>query len=205
MRAGVSARCHVIYNVSPDTSWEVYRLDRDPLETRDLADDDDECQATRHAVEQWFDAEQVPPGASDALLAARPPIAAPLDADLGDAVRLLAVDAPPHARPGETIELVWTFEARGTVPPGWKVFVHVEGPNKAYINGDHRPVRPFEWWRPGQYIRYTTTVGVPRTAAAGHYTVWAGLFDGNRRAKARAPSVKIVDDAVAATELEVAP
>src|SRR4029078_8918369 len=30
MRAGVDARCHVIYNVSPDTSWEVYRIDRDP-------------------------------------------------------------------------------------------------------------------------------------------------------------------------------
>jgi len=205
MRAGVDARCHVIYNVSPDTSWEVYRIDRDPMETRDLAGDDDECQATRHAVAQWYDAEQVPPGAGDALLAARPQINTPLDADLGDAVRLLAVDAPPHARPGETIDLTWTFEARGTVPPGWKVFVHVEVPNRAYINGDHRPARPFEWWRAGQYIRYTTSVVVPRTAAAGHYIVWAGMFEGNRRAKARAARVKIVDDSVAVAELEVAP
>ena len=29
MRAGASRDCHVIYNVSPDTSWEVYRVDRD--------------------------------------------------------------------------------------------------------------------------------------------------------------------------------
>src|SRR5262249_36198605 len=54
MRAGASQRCHVIYNVSPDTSWEVYRLDRDPGETRDLAADEDECADTRRAVERWF-------------------------------------------------------------------------------------------------------------------------------------------------------
>jgi arylsulfatase A-like enzyme len=205
MRGGVSARCHVIYNVSPDTSWEVYRVDRDPLETRDLAGDDDECADERAAVARWFDAAQVPAGAGDALLAVPPVIAAPLDALLGDAVRLLAVDAPPRVKPGESIALTWTFEARGTPAPGWKMFVHVEGPNKAFLNGDHRPARPFEWWRAGQYIRYTTTVVVPRTAAAGHYTVWAGMFDRRGRAKVRAPRAKIVDDAVAATELEVAP
>ena len=205
LRAGVSARCHVIYNVSPDPGWEVYRVDRDPLETRDLAGDDAECAAERAAVARWFDAEQVPAGAGDALLAGPPVIAAPLEAQLGDAVRLLAVDAPPRVKPGESIALTWTFEARGTVPPGWKMFVHVEGPNKAFLNGDHRPARPFEWWRPGQYIRYTTTVVVPRTAAAGHYVVWAGMFDRRGRAKVRAPRAKIVDDAVAATELEITP
>jgi choline-sulfatase len=205
MRAGVDARCHVIYNVSPDTSWEVYRVDRDPLETRDLAGDDGDCPEVRAAVETWFDAEQVPRGAAEALLAARPEVAIPLDADLGASVRLLAVDAPPRVKPGESIELTWTFEARRTVAPGWKMFVHVEGPNRAFLNGDHRPVRPFEWWRPGQYIRYTTTVVVPRSAATGHYIVWAGMFEGNRRAKASAPRAKIVDDAVAATELEISP
>ena len=213
MRAGVDARCHVIYNVSPDTSWEIYRIDRDPLETRDLAGDD-ECAETRRAVEQWYDTEQVPAGAIEALLPGKPVIAAPLDADLGDAVRLLAVAAAnatadpiaaAHIRPGDTVALTWTFEARGTVGPGWRMFVHVEGPNKAFVNGDHKPARPFEWWRAGQFIRYTTTVVIPRTAAPGRYVVWAGLFEGNRRAKARAPRAKIVDDAVAATELEVSP
>ncbi|HSS02146.1 MAG TPA: sulfatase-like hydrolase/transferase, partial [Kofleriaceae bacterium] len=204
MRAGVDARCHVIYNVSPDTSWEVYRVDRDPLETTDLAGDD-ECADVRGAVERWYDASQVPRGATEALLPARPAIAAPLDADLGASVRLLSVDAPPRVKPGESIDLVWTFEARAPVSPGWKMFVHVEGPNRAFLNGDHRPVRPFEWWRPGQFIRYTTTVVVPRSAQAGHYTVWAGMFEGNRRAKASAPRAKIVDDAVAATELEISP
>jgi arylsulfatase A-like enzyme len=203
MRAAVDERCHVIYNVSPSTSWEVYRIDRDPLEARDLADD--ECAETRAAVERWFDAEQVPRGADDALLPGPPAIATPLDADLGPSVRLLAVTAPPQVRRGETIELTWTFAARAAVAPGWKMFVHVQGPNRLFLNGDHRPPRPFEWWRPGQYIRYSTTVAVPRTALPGRYTVWAGMFAGNRRAKASAPRAKIVDDAVSATELEIVP
>lgn len=61
MRGGADARCHVIYNVSPETSWETYRIDRDPLEQADLADDSDSgCEATRRAVEEWHDASAVP-------------------------------------------------------------------------------------------------------------------------------------------------
>jgi arylsulfatase A-like enzyme len=202
-RAGVSRQCHVIYNVSPETSWEVYRVDRDPRETSDLADDDDACAETRRAVERWYDNETVPPGAAEALLPARPTIAAPLDADLGDSVRLLAVDAPAKATPGETISLVWTFEARGRVAPGWKVFVHLDAPGGTFINGDHAPARPFEWWRQGQFIRYTTQLAVPR--APGKYTMWAGLFEGNQRAHASAPHARVDRDQVAVATIEVAP
>ncbi|HEY0193679.1 MAG TPA: sulfatase-like hydrolase/transferase [Kofleriaceae bacterium] len=205
MRAGVSDRCHVIYNVSPDPSWEVYRVDDDPMETRDLAADDDACADTRRAVERWYDRAQIPAGASEALLPARPAIAAPLDIDFGEAVRLLAVDAPARVHPGDTVPLTWTFEARGPVEPGWKMFVHVEGPGRVFVNGDHRPARPFEWWRAGQFIRYTTQVVVPRTAPAGRYTVRAGMFGAHGRAKARAPGAKIADDAADVIELEVAP
>src|SRR5690606_30977731 len=39
LRGAASTKCHVIYNVSPDTSWELYRVDIDPLESRDVVDD----------------------------------------------------------------------------------------------------------------------------------------------------------------------
>ncbi len=204
MRAGVSATCHVIYNVSPDTSWEVYRVDRDPLETADLAASD-ECAGTRDAVERWYDLEQVPAGATEALLPARPAIAAPLDADLGGSVRLLAVDVPATVKPGETINLTWTFEAREPVEAGWKLFVHVEGPSKNYVNGDHAPARPFEWWKPGQFIRYTTSVVLPRNAPRGRYTVRIGMFKGKTRAPAKAAHATIEDNAVIAASFEVVP
>lgn len=206
MRAGASRACHVIYNVSPDTSWEVYRVDRDPREVTDLAGDETACADTRRAVERWYDAEQVPRGAGEALLPARPPIASPLDAELGTSVRLLAVDAPATAKRGESVTLTWTFEARGRVEAGWKMFVHVEGAGHgAFINGDHRPTRPFEWWRAGQHIRYATTIAIPRTAPAGELTVWAGMFKGTQRARARAPRARIQNDAVAVATLRVEP
>ncbi len=207
MRAGASKQCHVIYNVSPDTSWEVYRVDRDPMETSDLANDDSECADTRRAVEHWYDAEQVPVGAAEALLPARPPIAKPLDADLGTSVRAArASTSRPRARsPATRSTLTWTFEARGRIAPGWRMFVHVEGPNKAFANGDHKPARPFEWWQPGQFIRYTTTVTLPRTAATGPYTVWAGMFEGARRVHVTSTLAHVENDAVAAAIIQVAP
>ncbi|MGE3543856.1 MAG: sulfatase, partial [Kofleriaceae bacterium] len=204
LRAGASQRCHVIYNVSPDTSWEVYRTDRDPLETQDLAGTD-ECRDTRSAVERWFDREQIPAGAAEALLTARPAIAAPLDARLGDSVRLLGVEVPKSVKRGEPVTLTWTFEALGTVNPGWKLFVHLEGPNKLTLNGDHRPARPFEWWKPGQFIRYSTTVMIPRTTPAGTFTVWTGMFAGKRRATLTAPKAKVQNNAVVAATFEVIP
>jgi hypothetical protein len=74
-----------------------------------------------------------------------------------------------------------------------------------FVNGDHKPVRPFEWWKPGQFIRYSTTVAIPRHAAPGVYTLWTGLFRGSTRAKIVAPSAKLDNNAVAAATFEVVP
>jgi choline-sulfatase len=205
MRAGVDARCHVIYNVSPQTSWEVYRVDRDPLETEDLSGDDDECADTRRAFERWYDAGTIPAGAANALLPARPALAVPLDADFVDGVRLLAVEVPAKAKPGDSVDVTWTFEARGKVPADWKLFAHVKGPGNIFINADHKPARPFEWWRAGQFIRYSTTITLPRFAQPGSYTIWVGMFRGNQRATVRAPRARIDNNALAAATFEVAP
>ena len=103
MRGGAEPRCHVIYNVSPDTSWEVYRVDRDPLETDGPRRRRRRVRRRRGArVERWYDAEQIPAGAAEALLPARPAIAAPLDADLGDGCACSRSRRPRRAKPGET-------------------------------------------------------------------------------------------------------
>jgi hypothetical protein len=207
MRAAADATCHVIYNVSPDTSWEVYRVDRDPLEEHDLSGED-ECADTREALVHYYDTEAIPPGAGEALLPARPTIANPLDADLGDSVRLLACDTPHTAKPGESVPITWTFEARDTVEHGWKVFVHVEKPGGGMINADHFPARPFDWWKPGQYIRYTTTVALPASTPRGRYVVKAGLYhaEDKRNAQVTASHARVVGgDTVECTSFEVAP
>lgn len=83
------------------------------------------------------------------------------------------------------------------------MFVHIEGPGKFFFSGDHRPARPFEWWKAGQFIRYTTTVMVPRNAPAGELTVWAGRFKGAKRASASSSRAKINDNAVAVAKIQV--
>ncbi|MEZ4362343.1 MAG: sulfatase-like hydrolase/transferase [Kofleriaceae bacterium] len=206
-RGAASRSCHVLYHVSPTSSWEVYALDRDPLERQDRADTST-CAATRDALARWYDEGQVPAGAATALLTAAPALSGPaLDVELGGAVRLLSLTMPARARPGELLQLEWTFAAEAALPDGWRVFVHVEGPGR--FTGDHAPARPFAWWRRGQYLRYTTELAVPASAPAGRYTVWVGLWRGAQRA-----SVRVVDGAAprpledrraAVATLEIAP
>jgi choline-sulfatase len=207
VRGAATQRCHVIYHVTPDTSWEAYRVDRDPGETEDLSDDDmggEPCALARREVEHRYDLESIPQGAAEALLPARPQIDKPLDADLGDSVRVLAVEAPTTAHPGDTIQLTWTFEARGRVTPGWKLFAHVDnGKPGGFVNADPKPARPLEWWRAGQFIRFTTSVTLPH--APGHYAITAGLFSGEQRAPVHAPHARIEKNAVEVAAIEVAP
>ena len=113
--------------------------------------------------------------------------------------------APTPAHAGDTVTLTWTFEARGRPDPTWRVFAHIKGPGNAFINADHKPVRPFEWWKPGQFIRYTTSVVLPRNAMPGRYTVWTGLFRGAARAPVHAPGATVDNNAVSAVTFEVVP
>ena len=205
MRAAADRRCHVIYNVSPSTSWEMYRIDRDPTESRDVVDDPGPCTDTRRALETWYDQSRIPAGAGAALLPSAPAIAKPLDVDLGSEVRLLDVAVPAQARAGTTVDVTWTFAARGRLDGGWKVFAHFEDGHGHRFTGDHDPVRPIEWWRAGQFIRYTTPVAIPRGQAPGRYALWTGLWRGNQRRAARAPAVPVVDNRARVAEIEVVP
>ena len=204
MRAAASQHCHVIYNISPSTSWEVYRVDRDPGEVHDLADDPGECAGVEQALAAWYDQSQVPPGAAAALLPGPPHLAHPLDVDLGHAARLLAVDLPRSpVAPGQSFPVTWTFQTRGPLPGGWRVFAHFEGPAGFRFQGDHEPARPPAWWRAGQFIRYTTQVTVPRGARLGRYQLWTGLFKGAARQPARSKLVQVVDDRARVGAIEV--
>ena len=203
MRAAASRRCHVIYNVSPDSSWEVYAIDKDPGETRDMSGAPGECSATVDALAAWYDQSEIPDGAAEALLAARPAIARPLDVDLGSARLLEVAGLDRPVRAGGSIPMTFTFEARGApLEAGWKVFVHLEGRGRRF-QGDHEPPRPPAWWRAGQFIRYTHPVAVPAGTPPGRYQVWVGLFRGGERHAARSATSRIEDDRALAGTIDV--
>jgi arylsulfatase A-like enzyme len=204
MRAAASRRCHVIYNISPHASWEVYRIDRDPGETVDRSGDAGECREVREQLAAWYDRSNLPAGAAEALLRGRPAVARRLDVDFGDEVRLLAVDLPAGpVAPGASFPVTYTFEARGPLNGGWKVFAHFEAGGGARFQGDHEPPRPLAWWRAGQFVRYTREVSVPPGARAGRYALWMGLFRRDRRRPASSRVVTVADDRARVGEVEV--
>ena len=209
MRAAVSQRCHVIYNVSPHTSWEVYRIDLDPGETRDVEGAPGPCAEVRDELARWHDASQIPEDAAEAVTTERPAVARPIAVDFGDEVRLIGVDAPATAKAGDTIDVTWTFEARGRLDGGWKVFAHVEQPGgRGRFSGDHEPAWPLAWWRAGTFVHYTRSITIPRATPAGTYPVWAGLWKGKQRRPARATptggaAVEVGDDRAAVATIEV--
>ncbi len=204
MRAAVSQRCHVIYNVSPHSSWELYRLDTDPTERRDVITTPGPCRDTRRALESWYDRSQIPAGAAEALLPGKPTIARPVDVDFGSMV-LLGADLPTSpVKPGQSFDLTLTYQARGPLRGGWRIFAHFEGPRSQRFLADHPPPRPFEWWQKGQYIRYTRRVTVPRNMQNGSFDLWLGLFRKNERKAATSARVKVIENRALVGHIQVA-
>jgi arylsulfatase A-like enzyme len=200
MRAAAGRRCQVIYNVSPETSWESYPIGA--ALTRSGASSAS-CQQTRAALEIWYDDASMPAGAAAALLPMAPTIAAPLNIAFGNVMTLMEVAAPSSASPGDTVTISWTYAVSATPPAGYKVFVHVEGPQR--FTGDHAPTRPIEWWKAGQFIRYSSTITVPKTTPRGPYTIWMGWWKGNDRmaVTSAGPTLRLEQNRVAVATLEI--
>jgi hypothetical protein len=106
----------------------------------------------------------------------------PLSATFADAVEVVGANFPETIRrPGKvTVELIFRIKAR--VPPGYKIFIHVDGPASPRLNGDHDPVNktfPTVNWLPGEYIRDTYDVDAPlMTTPAGLYKIYFGFWPG---------------------------
>jgi hypothetical protein len=102
-------------------------------------------------------------------------------------VVLVGAHYPAVIHPGQEFEVVLFFRVERKVRGKYKVFIHVDGRGNRIL-GDHEPLggrygTPL--WLPGRWVvdRYT----VPSTASSavstprGLYTIYAGLFQGNRR------------------------
>lgn len=126
----------------------------------------------------------------DALGAAvstiRPSPKTPIDAQLGDAVKVLGSDLPTASLSrGGPISFRTYFECTGDLDKDWMIFVHVDAHGGSYrIHGDHNPVHdkyPTTFWKAGDYIADDWASVVPRDAPAGVYDVWIGFYSGEER------------------------
>jgi hypothetical protein len=109
------------------------------------------------------------------------PQAVPL-ATFGGAIELLAADFPARVRRGQQLPLTLFLRAVGPTPAGYHIFVHLELPGQALLNGDHEPLAgsfATQHWRPGDVIRDQHAIELPRmTTEAGAYQLLVGFWPG---------------------------
>jgi len=117
---------------------------------------------------------------AEAIMDTRPAVKNPLDVDFVEGIRLVAVDmAGDSVRPGDTLQVTWTWEALADVEGGWKIFVHLEGPGRRSTY-DHHPVQdlmPIGRWKKGQFIQYTQNIAIPADFPRSTAKLWVGVFD----------------------------
>ena len=189
-RALVTATHHLIWNWTPDNTTECYDIYHDPGETQDvwgMLAGQPACSQLKDDLRNRVALLALPPGYADKIafgLGKSTP-AQPLDARLGEQLRVLGYDlSPPTLHQGETATLVTHFEVQGRIQAGWNLFFHLEGPG-GFRNLDHVPVEgtyPMERWRPGQHIRDRLPITFTGAMPPGAYPVYVGLFKGNQRA-----------------------
>jgi hypothetical protein len=114
-----------------------------------------------------------------------PPIAYPLDVQLGQIARLVGYDLPPHAIEGistaEPITLTLYWQAlEGTMDVNYTVFTHVLAADGHLVGGHDGPpsggTRPTLGWIPEEIVtdQHIMTLREPYTGAA---RIEVGLYD----------------------------
>jgi arylsulfatase A-like enzyme len=187
IRSAVSKKWHLIFNMIPDNTMELYDLENDPEENEDVWGKD-EAKHIEGELLSWIDRARLPPEAFEqaaaALLNTTPTPSVPIEAIFGNKVKLLGLDLPTKdIRRGETMEITWYFRSLAQVRGRWKIFVHFEGPGRRFM-GDHDPVEgalPLSAWQPGQIIADKQSVTVPLTTRPGEYAIYMGIYKRKKR------------------------
>ncbi len=195
IRGAASAECHVIYNVRPHSSWELYHLETDPDETRNIIDDPGACGDARAILEGFLDwSDLLPDGVSDHdVLDSPPTVGHRVDVEVGEELRLVGVDLPEEpVRRGRAFEITWVWQVVDRMTPGFRVFAHLKTQGGRFL-GDHSPPRPFETWPEGRWVRYTTEVRVPGGTPSGRYEINFGVYRQRERKPLESDIVEITD------------
>ena len=111
-----------------------------------------------------------------------PDISRPLEACIGEKVKLLGYDlAHAEAQPGETLRLTLYWQALAEMERSYTVFVHLLGPEgKIWGQRDTIPgggAMPTTGWVKGEIIIDKYDIPVDRAAPSGEYRIEVGLYE----------------------------
>ncbi|MCP4605540.1 MAG: sulfatase-like hydrolase/transferase [Proteobacteria bacterium] len=195
-RAVVTKKWHLIYNMVPDNTFELYDIETDPLETRDLWGQVD-VDSLKDSLLTWINTAQLAPegyvelmksvfdewpppnGESDSIT--------DLKATFGDSIQLLGYEVEPtDVLAGQEVRLKYAFKCLKKMSSRQRLFVHLIHREKRVANYDHIPVKgayPLDKWKPGQYIIDEHIARIPKNWPDGDVKVAIGFW--NRRTKKR--------------------
>jgi hypothetical protein len=105
-----------------------------------------------------------------------------VDAELGGLVTLLGDDvSASRVRPGDTVTVTLTWQARALIDTQYTVFVHLldaSGTTRAQVDVEpRRGARPTTSWLAGEVVTDAYILTVPPDAPPGRYTFGVGLYD----------------------------
>jgi hypothetical protein len=187
-RALATRTRHLLYNMVPDRTYELYDLVADPGEKHDVWGRASDGDALAERLAAMIDVAQAPPEAAEAgaaaLLSSPPKPRTAVRGEFGGAVRFLGADLPAEAHAGSEVEVVWYWESLARLPGNWKPFVHFESAAGGRFLGDHEPAGgalPVARWQPGQRIADRQKLMIPAGTRPGEYTAFVGWFHGGQR------------------------
>jgi hypothetical protein len=125
----------------------------------------------------WWPLQQ----AESKLVFNAPPVSHRVDARLGNVIALVGFDAPDDAEPGQALPIKLVWQALGEINQGYKVFVHLLGPDgQLAAQSDAVPAnwtRPTSGWLPGEYVTDVHTLNLSPDLPPGVYRLSVGMYD----------------------------
>lgn len=198
-KALVTDRWHLIQNLIPDGTIELYDLKNDPQETRDLAgrrQTEVEQRALQDLLSAWMDDSAIPVDFDRriaSLVTESPPsVRTPLQARIGDCLDVLGADQSTDAvQPGQSMQVTVVYRLRCRIPAGYRLFFHLRSPVGPFVNADHEfldGIVPAQNLPIGRYIRDVTTITLPPAFPGGQAALHVGLFQRNVRLPVSGPA-----------------
>jgi hypothetical protein len=196
-KALVTRRWHLIANVVPDGTSELYDLTADPGEEHDL-------QGLVPAVERelsaqlaaWVDDSAVPEDFARRIagnLSAQPiAVGTALGARIGEYLEVVGAQvSTPQVNRGQSAEVTVVLRGLHRIPADYRLFAHLRGAGGNFVNGDHDLVGglvPPHRLQPGQFVRDVMRLPVPTSFTPGEATLVIGLYSRAGRVAVTGPA-----------------
>ena len=176
--------------------WEIYHLEKDPLEKKNLFYDKSFDKTSLPQIErrllQWKASVNQIYNEADrrkrerAISSVMPYFQTPAGFQLGSYARLVGFTLhTPTVKRGSTLRISYVFEALRDIPEEFNLFFHVETTSPfSFINADHHPgggTLPPSKWQTGIYILDEQEIHIPQNQRPGsRINLYIGMWSPRR-------------------------